>query len=178
MKRLFFRMLMGVILALPCSAYASTVIYSGSNSIGIDHLQVGSSFYDVDFLHDSFDDLWPSQNPVFWDDQGGAQSASNAINTVLNNESPVPLVSTSGSGIYNVPFEKRTIDGKIGTVVNLRHTDFGVWWGSNSSAGYLSSGSDYVYARFSPVVPIPGALWLLGSGLFGLVAVRWRKGEK
>ena len=175
MKRLFFCVLMGVILVLPGSAYAATVIYSGSNAIGIDNLQVGTSFYDVDFFHDSFYDLWPSQNPVFWGDQSGAQSASDAINTVLNDENLEPPVSTEGSYVYNVSYQERAADGKIETVVNVLHTDFGRWWGRNSSAGYLSPGSDYVYAKFSPAVPIPGALWLLGSGLLGLAAVR-RKG--
>ncbi len=40
----------------------------------------------------------------------------------------------------------------------------------------FEGGGDYT-VTFAPAVPIPGAVWLLGSGLLGLVAVRRRQAK-
>jgi len=65
----------------------------------------------------------------------------------------------------------------IGDVIGI-HMDAGVnleWDGE----GYelWASASQDLTMEANPAVPVPGAFWLLGSGLFGLVAVRRRQKE-
>ena len=180
MKRLFLCLFMGMLLAWAYPAHSATVIYDESgNAIGIDGLIVtGYGQYDVDFLYDSFNDLWPDEgpDPEFWGDESGAQAASDAINSVLNEESPVPAVTTDSLWVYNVPFQE-TEDGKIEVVVNILHADIGRWWGRNSSTGTLDPDVDRSYAKFT-AVPIPPALLLLGSGLVVIVGIRRKTGAK
>lgn len=58
-----------------------------------------------------------------------------------------------------------------------------VWGNDVSWAGYWNDASatsttySYIIEYDTNPVPIPGAVWLLGSGLLGLVAVRRRKGN-
>ena len=180
MKRLFLCLFMGMLLAWAYPAHSATVTYDESgNAIGIDGLIVtGYGQYDVDFLYGSFNDLWPSgSNPEFWGDESGAQSASDAINSVLNEETPVPAVTTDSLWVYNVPFQE-TKEGKIEVVVNTLHADISRWWGRNSSStGTLDPGVNRSYAKFTPV-PIPPALLLLGSGLVVIVGIRRKTGAK
>ncbi|MBW1966367.1 MAG: hypothetical protein JRG77_02010 [Deltaproteobacteria bacterium] len=177
MKRLFLCLLVGMILAWAYPAHSATVIYDGSNAVGINNLQVGSTYYNVQFLHDSFNDLWPSgSNPEFWRDESGAENASDAINSVLNEESPVPAVTTDSLWVYNVPFQE-TEDGKIEVVVNILHADIVRRWGRNSSTGTLDPDVDRSYAKFT-IVPVPPALLLLGSGLVAIVGIRRKTGVR
>ena len=65
----------------------------------------------------------------------------------------------------------------------------GVWFGDDPTYGHLHISADFYNSlklisvtggieAVGPPVPIPGAVWLLGSGLLGLVAVRRRKGKE
>jgi len=172
---------MGMLLAWAYPAHSATVIYDESgNAIGIDGLIVtGYGQYDVDFLYDSFNDLWPSgSNPEFWGDESGAQSASDAINSVLNDESTPPFVSNQGKAYYYVPFKEVEGNYPIQNVRSYRKVyDLGgVEWLRDSNISVKKS-YPFSYAKFT-AVPIPPALLLLGSGLVVIVGIRRKTGAK
>lgn len=90
-------------------------------------------------------------------------------------------MSTPGSDTFNAFSMSSSLPlGKVG-VFNIDVT-LGKWVIGNQSAVSLVEGTDYLISqdgtnyRITSAVPIPGALWLLGSGLLGFVTIRRRRG--
>jgi hypothetical protein len=132
-----------------------------------------------------------------WAGNASASSAKSGVSIlngligVWNNQStPAPDTSTSagwGTGTYGVNGPHGFIGSNpdSGAAIGAAQTLFlisGSGSGSNpgniqatSGTFTLNSNGTLSYNSSAPPVPLPGAVWLLGSGLFGLVGVSRRR---
>ena len=85
------------------------------------------------------------------------------MRTLLNNYDPDQPAGMRFSYNYSDVFD----DGTYGPNPLLPHS--GLWFVGNSEYGYFGGEIDEIT---SSAAPIPGAVWLLGSGLVGLVGLR------
>jgi hypothetical protein len=147
------------------TANAATVIYSANGTpenpskvTAIQGLDVGGVLYNVDFntsLYDTF-----GGDDTFWTTQADAQTAANAINSLLNAEAVTGTVlSTAGGAIYEVNF-----GGAAGAGIVTSKAAAGDWGDSTFS----TSGFHDKSTAWSTTVPVPGAVWLFGSALAGM----------
>ena len=163
---------------------AATVIYDGSVATGIENIVVDGMLYDVSFVYGNYDSNWIDETPTFY---GGtstdAYNAGISIDQALNSKTTIPLIgpsSTLSSVGYAIPYEDSSTLG----FVNIFNHQMGAVnageWGYFSASNVSKFDSfHYYWAKFNggTPIPIPGAVWLLGSGLIGIVGVR-RKFKK
>jgi hypothetical protein len=157
----------------------------------------GYGTFDVTFHDgsgDSFNALWDADNdgsfggpgslftaqPTFWGDQSGAELARDAIITALGSTGIttgisdsffIPYGTSAGlaitSGTDNILV---TVDGIYSPLTDESPTLF------NANDNDATYSSYYPYASFAvSSVPIPPAIWLLSSGLAGLIGTARRK---
>jgi hypothetical protein len=154
---------------------------------GITGLDLGAlGVYDVDFRRSAFDSEWyGGEFPFSFESE--ARQAADAINSAFNEFEPDGYIqaiyaytpSYGGMTInseYLVPVE--VYDDTYNLVArSVYDTPAQTWARLEPPPQYLvAPDMETLYARFSPV-PIPGALWLLGSGLIGLIGLK-RKFKK
>ncbi len=157
----------------------------GTFGAGIQNLTVdGLGTYDVAFRWGSFSSIFGSSNFTFKNDLGDSVLKTiNAINNALD-ASHVYSVGDKDhylvNGDYYI-FQLYTVPSFYdGTTAGGYYIDYIV---NNKWSGYagiqlpLSDVRLYAVITPSAAVPIPGAVWLLGSGLVGLVGLR-RKFKK
>ncbi len=108
--------------------------------------------------------LWPT------DINGFDGVAGIDIEVVLNNG------ATETYAIENAAFNTFTgfISTEAFTTITFSANNQPIWTYGEGEGLYMSA--DHIYAGTS-VVPVPGAVWLLGSGLLGMVGLR-RKAHK
>jgi hypothetical protein len=178
------------------SAHAATIVTDGGYVTGIDDLLVNNSYYDVSFVNGSYNDVYGSATPTFWnDDMLGAYWASQAMLSLFSDsvysDSPELFqgcVSTSLCQISS-PFEIDD-DGR-GAADGTRLSRFTInsGWQNNWSNWTLPDAdldedvdfrlwAVYSYKSTLPpveAVPVPAAAWLFGSALLGLGAIKRKK---
>ena len=153
-------------------------------------LTVGSMQYNIDFAWGTFDGFYAGGTPVI--DQDEAAAIASALNDLLDNAlSSKPLllngINDTPINMYGIPY------GEVFYLSGDPHIYYYDW---TSNYTYEFVGGSYwlspiswmggsaipdqntnTYAQsvslavVSPV-PVPGAVWLLGSGLIGLVGIR------
>ena len=160
----------------------AAVVYNEDETVatGIQGLLVDGVLYDVSFVYGNYDSFWSAtEPPTFY---GGtstdAYNAGLSIDQALNSESPIPLIGPSSvlkSLGYAIPYE----DCSNSRFVNIFYHQMGAEnagkWGFFSDTFVSKFDSfNYRWAKFDggTPVPIPGAVWLLGSGLIGIVGIR------
>ena len=146
------------------TANAATVIYSagdpGVNPIkvtAIQGLDIGGVLYNVDFNTPTYDTF--GGDDTFWTTQATAQTAADAINSLLNLEGVTGTVLSASTGaIYEVNYGGATGNGIVTSKAST--TD----WGDSQFA----TGGFHDKSTAWSVVPVPAAVWLFGSALAGL----------
>jgi hypothetical protein len=148
---------------------------------GITSLNINGTAYDVDFIYNSFENLFGdpsgslSKTPFFWGDILGANAAANAIADFVQTSAVTPYFNTPSSssvrGYTFIPYSETDNIRMTGANCNLTTIACGTFDGSNGGIGFSGA-----YATFSvSSVPIPAAAWLFGSGLLGLIGMTRRK---
>lgn len=162
--------------SIPLSSQATTITYNGDDRpILFEGIDVLGSTYDVSVTWgSSFNSVYSAGDPLFWGDyEGDAVPARNALSQALVDDgytaAPGGYV-TVPTGLY-VTGLGNTIGGQLVRLVfPLTNTSSKML--ANPATGYSNVG----YTRFTPV-PAPSSIWLLGSGLIGLIGFR-RKFKK
>lgn len=158
-----------ILFAFTSSVGAGTVIMDGTEAVGIQGLMVSGQQYNVDFVFGSYADIWGTGFDI--SDRDEARGVTFAIADLFNSKTPIPTaVKDAGNDILDysalVPYGGEST-GQILTAW-LNGGDAG-WTGHNE--GSLWYANNVMYAKLT-AVPIPGAVWLLGSGLVGIVGMR------
>lgn len=82
-----------------------TVVFTGNNATGIQDLQIGSEFFNVEFVFDFGPDIYGIP-PIFrFPVELAADVANLAVNAVLTSESAVETVGGNNSTTYVIAFE-------------------------------------------------------------------------
>jgi hypothetical protein len=151
---------------------------SGTCVTGILNLDVLGTIYDVEIVVDTGANVFgspttPSPVPTFWGDQAGAAAAVTAIVNALNSEGGI-------AGATGVAGSRYWIDIPWGTAYSNLAVEFANGTGASwfyegtGACGFNVGCSAEGWALFTPVVPVPAAVWLFGSAL-GLMGVMRRK---
>jgi hypothetical protein len=171
MKRLLLSAILGVGLlfyAAQAPAYVVQTYVSGyTYALGITDLTIDSlGTYDVSFYYGT-----PSSYTFV--NLTDAKTAADAINVALNAYAIDEVADTHTNpwqifANFAVPYEF-AYDSSYHVASSTGSS--AVW--STASIGHIL-GAPFMMAVFTPSasVPIPGALWLLGSGLIGLIGLR------
>ncbi len=170
MKRLLVSVILGVgLLFFAAQAYAYIVNYEeyGSDRLAtaITGLTVGSlGTYDVVFRYGT-----PST--LAFNNFVDAKAAADAINGALTSSAITYVANTTSTpwdvwDYYEVPYEYYYGDYRN---AYSRYTS-----GWSTQSGSFTVTPSFMFAVLTPStpVPIPAAVWLLGSGLIGLIGVR------
>ncbi len=153
------------------------LIYNGQYVTGITNLQIGLSYYDVDFVNGIAEDVFLDDTSGLWKFDfttiTSANEAANAVNAALGTE----YIDVGNNMTYYIPMYITYIDyygaNKIASRDNIHYSP--TWIDPSVGIAYLHFESAYNYAVFTPsAVPITGSVWLLGSGIVGLVGLRRR----
>jgi hypothetical protein len=165
---------------------AATVIVDDDNYVTeIRSLFVPSyGTYNVEFYNGSYAEIWGTGF-----DFPGSYVAVEAVCGALNDHETIPTLilyeDLEGNpylpfGAFHMPYEytpgpppsnpENNVRVRVGSYMEFPD-DSGIFIWRNS--GLLDRGKTQatLYAKFSQV-PIPGAVWLLGSGLVGLICLR------
>lgn len=170
---IFLVLLGSIATSTDAAGYALQYNGAGDAVVGIDSLNIDGNLYDVSFTtnrgQSTYQNTWPDSAPVFLGNLAGAISAVEAICDALNAEGS-PLVGV-GNGYFYMPVEYNNDDDVkyIGGI-----TSESLW--ILRSQGQMANGSIYSVLELavfsSAAVPVPGAIWLMVSGLIGIAGVK------
>ena len=153
---------------------AATLEFGSNGVVGIQNVLISGVYYDVDFILNSYTAIWGTDFDFYT--SADAEQATIQIDNALKDYDPMPTLiqddsktSPTYTNYFRVPYSvhdaaDETIDYWSGRYDSPWHTS-GPWW------GYMWY-EDGMFAKLSPSVPIPSAVWLLGSGLIGIVGIR------
>src|SRR5215831_18707185 len=86
----------GLALSSNVPARANAVLVgTTTNAMGVDGLVVDGTTYNVSFVHNSYNNVFPSNNPIFAGNATLAADATTALAAALNTLSVTCLVGTS-----------------------------------------------------------------------------------
>lgn len=184
-----------VLIALLVPSASAVVTYEGTTATGILGLDILGTTYNVTFINNgtTYDEFVSTYGQTF-NTQGDARDAIAAINAELNAELTVPNSVGDSFGFdneYYIPYYAATDDVRaarsfidINGTYALMPDDMWNLFDSDvnsiaNPAGRWNGDWDVdrdtdpniPWAHFTPV-PVPAAVWLLGSGLLGIVGLR------
>ncbi len=164
--RLFFTIALYCVSAI---AHSAVVHLDGQSATSIEGLQVGSQWYDVAFYYDSYDDLNAVNDFPFVNDFGLYQEGINGVVNALNTAGAENYITSNTAQIFTTFYLPASIASSSWFAVNPS----GTWAVAGLDANFPSSTTNVPFAVFTTsVVPIPAAVWLLGSALLGLGCIR------
>ena len=157
------------------AAQAYTLVFSGENATKILNLQVGSTFYDISFRHESAQDIYGTV-PVFdFTTSLAAEAAMDAVNAALDSEAGVMSAGPAYNIVYEIPFEflgdiagVDFVSSREALYVDIPNVSLGTpAWLQRSDSQARPFAVSKTYADFAFVPELDTGL-LVGLGLAGL----------
>ena len=190
------------LLNIPIAAHASTAVISGGQLTGFNNVIVGSNIYNVTFDDGSFMGVFGGMGGLDFDSAATADVASMALLQAIEANPLYDTIPelTAGIGpsnigkiltpyttvnnvIYDNGMEIQMLTVLASVAVNVEgigttnFTDNFIMAGGIPSFAPLSEYPDLTYADWTMVapVPVPAAVWFMGSGLLGLIGFSRKK---
>lgn len=200
MKRLFYKILLALIMLNPLYSYAANLHLNGLGQLtGASGIEIGSLSYNVTFVDDSCLNLFGGCDELsdfLFTTVGAASSASEALlSQVLfdgvqgNFDTKPNLIFGCTNSIFNecllYTFYEPVIfsNGVPGVNAMVAYNDSRIYYGGPSHV-YGPATADFDFTNFSSnviavwsiaEVPIPATAWLFGSALAGLLGIKLKK---
>ena len=86
-----------------------------------------------------------------------------------------PVWVNAGGGMGGLNVRNNAIHEDVILTLSVLNTFDTGWWGGPDGSGAKYDGAVYAVWSEATSVPIPGAVWLFGSGLAGLIGLRRKK---
>jgi len=182
------QMLMGACLvALPCvllsPADASVLLYNGSSLSGVDGLVVDNNSYNVNFVLDTYNDVFAATPPLFLNNASLATDAASSLLTIFSSNSISNVAGVAGGGGISVvvPYQAPDNSGNflgVQDVYNITLSNaWAVFGGSPAISDNLTYGHN-VLAVFA-AVPEPATWAVMLAGLICLTGFgRYRRRKR
>ena len=97
---MFKLLLVALLLASTAAQAIPTLVGSSANATGVSDLMVGGNLYDVSFIAQSYNSVYPADDAPFLGDDAAATAATNVLGAFLTNEAVTGLLGfacTSGT---------------------------------------------------------------------------------
>lgn len=166
-------------LSLASSAQAATLNVQGGQLVGASGVDVSGTIYNVEFIDDSCVNIFSGCDEVSDLDFQTAASADAAAQALLDqvflgnfDSDPTLTIGCNLSTQCNAAIPYAAGNGSVFTrrAGNFVNTDIVGNNGGITNNFDLSQSSSSVYAKFTVApVPVPAAVWFMGSALVGLV---------
>ena len=139
------------------SAQAATVIFSGNTASGIQNLEVNGVFYNVQFVHDSANNIYGDPPSFDFVTESSAIAATNAVRTALDSVPAVTMVGPNSSSRFMIGYREDATQ----TIGWMGRYDNGSW--EDSEQQTEPPFESKTYAKFTPVGGGPGLVDLTGT---------------
>ena len=170
-----------VVILFAAQTHAATLTWDGDQLTGVTGLEALGETWNVSFIDGTYEAVYALSDPMFLGLSTDAETARDALTLVLSDNtalisSPTDIFSCVDSFIcyISTPYLIQT----SGTINNWGTTVVSTG-GIGSEHVTTNPTTDYSTVTFThwdvATVPVPAAVWLFGSGLFGLISIARRK---
>jgi MYXO-CTERM domain-containing protein len=179
-KFVFAACLAALSLGAVSQANASTLLYTGSSLTGIDGVLVDNNSYNVNFVLDTYDNLFATSPPLFLNQGSLASDAANSLLTIFSSNNVQNIAGVNGAGGVSVivPYQAPDIFGNflgVQDVYNITASNAWALFGGSPSIGDNQTYGHNVMAVFAVSEPATWVMMLAGLlGLAGFAAYRRR----
>ena len=181
------RVLFTFILVSPAVSWSQTAIVDAGKLAGFDGVTVNGMEYNVRFVDGSFNSIFGTPSMLDFTTYSSALAAANELLTAMQGHPIYDISPELTFGCNNIRFCNMYIplDDSAGIISSVQLLN--QWSFLPDSVGIISlsrESDDYavneakVYTDWSIIttpVPVPAAIWLMGTGLLGLFGYSRRK---
>jgi hypothetical protein len=139
------------------NAQAVTVIFSGNTATAIQNLVVNGNLYNVQFVHDSANNIYGAPPSFDFVTESSAIAATNAMRTALDSVPAVTMVGPNSSSRFMIGYREDATQ----TISWMGRYDNGSWEDSEQQTDPPFEAK--TYAKFTPVGGGPGTVDLSGT---------------
>ena len=139
------------------NAQAATVIFSGNTATAVQNLLLNGNLYNVQFLHDSANNIYGAPPSFDFVTESSAIAATNAVRAALDSVPAVTMVGPNSSSRFMIGYREDATQ----TISWMGRYDNGSWADSEQQTDPPFEVK--TYAKFTPVGGGPGTVDLSGT---------------